>query len=78
MMTLIMHLEPIREFKHQIIINENEEMNQVTFITHGKVALGYEINKQKRYCLQFHNKCVIGAYEISFFKRSEYVYAALS
>ena len=37
-------------------------MNEVTFITHGKIAIGYEINQQKRYCIQFHNKCVIGAY----------------
>ena len=46
-----MQLEPRHEDKHTILIDENEEMNEVTFITHGKVVIGYEINKQKRYCI---------------------------
>ena len=44
MVTLILQLEPRHENKHSIIIDENEEMNEVTFITKGKVAIGYEIN----------------------------------
>ena len=51
MCEVIQHLEPFLEQKHVIIANELDEFNEIIFINSGKVAVGYEINKQKRYCI---------------------------
>ena len=40
--------------------------------------VGYEINKQKRYCIKFQDCIVIGAYECQFNKRSSFIYTALT
>jgi hypothetical protein len=39
-----MQLEPRHELRYSEIIGENDEINEVTFITKGKIVLGYEIN----------------------------------
>lgn len=42
---LISYLEPNREEKHTILINELDEFNQVEFVHKGKIVVGYELNK---------------------------------
>ena len=44
----------------------------------GSVVIGYEINKQKRYCIKMKDKCIIGSYGATFNHRSPYIYTALS
>jgi len=51
MVAIITRLEPRFERKSNILATELEEFNEVTFITHGKIAIGYEINGQKVYCI---------------------------
>ena len=63
---VIQHLEPFEERKHVILANELDEFNEIMFVDKGKVVVGYEINKQKRYCIQFSNRCVIGAFGVTF------------
>ena len=63
---MLMYLEPFFERKNVILINELEEYNLIEFVVKGKVALGYEINKQKRYCVKYTDNIVIGAYGITF------------
>ena len=48
------------------------------FVDKGKVAVGYEINKQKRYCIQFSNRCVIGAFGVTFNQRAKFIYTSFS
>ena len=64
--------------KHAILVDELDEFNEISFIDRGKVVIGYEINKQRRYCIQFRDKCVIGAYGITFNKRAAFIYTALT
>lgn len=45
MLQLISYLEPKREAKHTILINELDEFNMVEFVHKGKIVVGYEINK---------------------------------
>ena len=77
MMTILINLEPYFHEKKKMILGELEECNQIYFIEKGKVIVGYELNNQKRYCVRFNNKSVIGAYEMTFFRRSAYIYTAL-
>lgn len=75
MIGVLMNLEPISYAKNTVLINELDEFSEITFINKGIVMIGYEINKEKRYCIQFNDRCVIGAYGITFNKRASFLYA---
>ena len=75
MIGVLMNLEPIKYHKNMILINELDEFSEITFINKGIVMIGYELNKEKRYCIQFNDRCVIGAYGITFNKRASFLYA---
>lgn len=51
MNTLLTNLEPRRDNKHSILVDELDEFNEISFISKGQVVIGYEINKQRRYCI---------------------------
>lgn len=76
MMRLLVLLEPKFEPKWTIILNELEEVNEMTFVNKGEVVVGYEFNKQINYCIQKRNGCLIGMYGIIFNQRSEIIYTA--
>ena len=78
MNALLTNLEPRKDAKHSILVDELDEFNEISFINKGKVVIGYEINKQRRYCIEFKDKCVIGAYGITFNKRAAFIYTALT
>ena len=69
-----MILEPIRFDKDEILINELEEFNQIYFIRKGHYLVGFEMNKENRFCLSFKKNNVIGAYGMTFRKRSDVIY----
>jgi hypothetical protein len=46
------------------------------FVTKGQVLIGYEINKQKRYCIKYTDMIIIGAYGCTFNKRASFIYNA--
>lgn len=75
MIGVLMNLEPITYAKNTVLINELDEFSEITFINKGIVMIGYEINKEKRYCIQFNDRCVVGAYGITFNKRASFLYA---
>jgi hypothetical protein len=66
MFNLFTCLEPRYEKKHTIVYDELDEFNEIIFVNKGKVLIGYEINKQKRYCLQYTDNCVIGGFGCTF------------
>jgi len=53
MMQVLRSLEPRFYKKKTIMVDELDEMLEIIFIDKGKTMIGYEINKQKRFCLQF-------------------------
>lgn len=71
-------LEPRMDPARTTIINELDEFGDITFITKGNVALGFEINKMIKYAIVFRNKCVIGAFGVTFNQRANYVYTTLT
>lgn len=71
-------LEPRFEKKHTILIDELDEFNEILFFSRGQVAIGYEINKQRWYCLRYIDKSVIGAYGLTFNQRAAFIYTTLT
>ena len=59
-----------------MIIDELDEFGEITFIHKGMVSIGYEINKVKKFCLQYNGKCVIGAFGVTFNQRATFMYQA--
>ena len=78
MKSILNNLEPLQYNKKQHILEEFDDVNEILFVSSGKVVIGYDINRTKKYCLQFQDKVVIGAYEITFNKKSNFNYTALS
>jgi hypothetical protein len=78
MSELLTKLEPWFEKKHTILVDEVAELNEITFVSKGSIVIGYEINKQKKYCIKFKNNCVVGAFECTFNRRSSFIYTCLT
>jgi hypothetical protein len=53
MVSVLRSLEPIQEQKNTIIINELDEQNELLFYHNGQYAVGYEINRIKKFVLRF-------------------------
>ena len=80
-------LEPRREEKDEIIIDENEEVGEVLFFNTGVVAIGFEMNMKSKFVIKLQSittseistaGVVINAYGCTFNERSEYTYKALA
>jgi len=74
MLTMLTYLEPRFEKKKTIIVDELDEVNELIFVYQGTVAIGYEINKQKRFSFRYIDRCVIGAFGLTFNQRASYIY----
>ena len=53
-----------------------DEINEVLFITKGKIDIGYLMNYKTKYVIRQTDKIIIGAYCCSFNKRAIFVYRA--
>jgi hypothetical protein len=42
---LLTNLEPRKDARHSILVDELDEFNEISFINNGEVVIGYEINK---------------------------------
>ena len=78
MFDVLSFLEPRKEEKNEIIIDENEEVSEVIFFVTGTLAVGFELNKVKKFVIKFKDATVINAYGCTFNERSEYAYKALT
>ena len=73
-MSLLMSLEPIFMEPKKVILNELDEVNTVIFFDRGTFDIGYDFNGVKRFPLRFKNCNVIGAYYLTFHKKSAFIY----
>ena len=78
MWDMLSFLEPRYEPAHTIIFDENEEVNEVSLFTEGEMGLGFELNKTIKIAFSQKDEIVVGAWEISFGRRSQFVYKTLS
>ena len=74
MISLLQGLEPRFEEKGSLLFDELQEISEIVFIIRGKVDVGYELNKNKRFVVRFQDQCVIGAYNCTFNVRSMFIY----
>jgi CRP-like cAMP-binding protein len=78
MIKLLYSLEPRFIKARETIMDEFDECLEIMFVLQGSVVIGYEINKQRLYCMKCKNKCIIGDYGITFNQRSPILYTALT
>ena len=74
MIEMLGQLEPRHEFKDVILFEEQDEVNEVIFFNNGTYEVGFEINRTKEMVLRYKNCNLIGAYGVTFNKRSHFVY----
>ena len=53
----------------ETISNELHEVNEIIFLEHGLVNVGYEVNKIERFKIRLGEASIIGAFEMCFKKR---------
>ena len=71
-------LEPRREEKNTILLNELDEVNELIFFDNGTFEIGYEINRFSKFVLRFKNYKIIEAYGATFNKRSQFIYMTIT
>lgn len=59
-----------------MIYSEQEEAEEMYFVIDGKYDVGYQLNNQKKYRLQFGDRTVIAGYAMANCKRINYNYRA--
>jgi len=52
MVQMLSMLEPQMFQKQAIIVDEFSEQSEVFFVMTGAIAIGYEVNKIKKYCMR--------------------------
>ena len=70
MTSILLNLEPYFEHKKTDLVSELEEFSEILFIDKGKILVGFTINNERKYCIQFKDKCIIGAYGMTWNLRS--------
>lgn len=78
MRQMLISLEPRYEARGTTLVDELDEMTELIFVDKGVIQVGYEINKQKNYCIRYKDYCVIGAYGINFNQRACFIYATVT
>ena len=78
MMDILFSLEPRIELANKILFDELEEMNEVLFIDNGVFEIGYDFNGEKKFPIRYKNTTVIGAYGLTFNKRSQFIYRTVT
>ena len=51
MLIVVQNLEPVQFQQGTILMDELDELGEMTFVFKGKVGVGYEINKIKKVCI---------------------------
>lgn len=72
----MVNLEPFRENKYTKIIEELDEFSVIQFVSKGRIQIGYELNNEVHFCIQFNNGVVVGAWGCSSNERSKHIYRA--
>ena len=76
MLYILKALEPICIPAKEIIYYELDEVNEIIFVEEGKYDVGYEINKVKKFKLRLTKNSVIGAFNVLFDRRQNFIYRA--
>jgi hypothetical protein len=70
MLDVLRNLEPIALQQNFVLYAELEETNMIYFFTKGGFKVGYNVNLETRFPLIYKYYRIVGAYGVTFFKRS--------
>ena len=59
-------------------MDEMDEALEIYFVMKGAIGVGFQVNKMRNFTLKFKNHCVVGGYNCSFFRRSDYIWECLT
>ena len=76
MVDVLTHLEPRYDNAGTLLINELDEHQEIYFVMKGTTLIGYDMNKERHYCVRKKDNCIIGAFGLTFRFRSTVVYYA--
>ena len=74
MKQVLANLEPRMEEANHMLYEELDEFNEVIFVMKGFYKVGYSINNKYEFLPEKQCKNVIGAYGVTFSKRSLFIY----
>ena len=69
-MSVLGMLEPRMELQKSVIQDEATEIGELLFVSKGQIAIGYEVNKEKKYCYARNDQLIIGIIGIIFGQKS--------
>ena len=78
MIDMLRLLQPRQERANVVIYKELDEINEIIFINSGMFEIGFEINRIATYVLRFKDCNVIGAYGVTFNKRTLFAYKTIT
>ena len=74
MIEILQNLEPRFESKDTVLFLELDEIHEVIFVEQGKVDVGFELNRRRKFAIRFTDKVMIGSYNCTFNKKTLFVY----
>ena len=74
MIMLMRNLKPRFYKAGKVFINELDSIVELNFLTKGSYAVGYEINKAKKFTHFFGKRSTFGCYNCLFNKKSFFVW----
>ena len=74
MIKLLRNLEPRKYNQGEILHDELDEILEISFIQHGSILCGYQLNKVNKMKLHFPPGTVIGGFNCLFFQKSSFIY----
>jgi hypothetical protein len=77
-MNVMQALEPIQIDKETTLFAEQDEITEVYFLMTGIYDIGFTCNLEEYYPMRYEHYSVIGAYGVTFLKRSAYIYKTVS
>ena len=78
MMEVLRNLEPRFAKQGSTLVEELDCNDEIIFCYKGEIFFGYELNKQRHFCIKYQNGCVIGAYGCTYNQRSNHIVYANS
>ena len=76
MVQLLKNLHPRQELAEKILINELDDFSEVIFFNVGKVDVGFEINKIKKFVIRKFKQIIIADHGCTFNHKSKFIYKA--
>jgi len=78
MMDILRTLEPRQENANTYLFKELEDVNEVIFFNKGSYDIGFEFNAEEHFKVRYQNSNLIGAFNCTFHKKSQFIYKTFS